>query len=243
MLPYFYAGGWLPNVKDEAGAAHTSFYVNVTMTLGNESWRIGRRYSEFHKFYSAIYSQLCKSFPNNGMKNLFPTDRLSNWLSLTNQETINDSRRKSLDGWLRELINSPALMLHDPSRKAVFSFLEVDENMLKVKKILPSEKESRSTQVPIVNKTTKGSGSCPQGGIISEGSAATCQSTIRSSSPSPISPPVKQSEEDILFAARKRSALAAQKNDYKSQSSLSPDRESFATTSKRGSEVSLSCSR
>jgi hypothetical protein len=111
---------------------YTSFYINVTMTLGNESWRTGHRYSEFYQLYSETYNQSGKSFPS-GMNNPFPTDRLSNWLSLKNQETINDDRRKALDSWLKELCNCATLMLHDETRKKVFLFLQVDENLAKLR--------------------------------------------------------------------------------------------------------------
>ena len=235
-------------MKDETGATHTSFFINVTMTLGNESWRVGRRYSEFYKFYSTIYNQLCKSF-SNGMKNVFPSDRLSNWLSLTNQETINDSRRKSLDAWLKESMNNPALMLHDATRKVVYSFLEVDDNMAKVMKTSESVKPQRPIPTHAPSNITNSPPSIP---ILSTattrpvmtnssvGSGVATDRSLRGVSPPPPLPPASTvlSEEERLFAARKKSALAAQKNDYHSPLSFGAD--SSASTLKHGSEVSFS---
>ena len=251
-----FAGGWLPNVKDEAGATHTSFYINVTMTLGNESWRIGRRYSEFYKFYSTIYNQLCKSFPN-GMKNIFPSDRLSNWLSLTNQETINDSRRKSLDAWFKELVNNPALMLHDATRKVVYSFLEVDENMAKIVKTseivkptrpIPTHSRSNIAKIPPSIPIPSTAITRPVTSHSSAGSGMPTDRSVRGVSPPPppLPPPlpllpapasIASSEEDMSFAAMKKSALAAQNNDYHSPLSFGPET-STPSTSKHGTEVS-----
>lgn len=120
------------------------------MTLSNQSWRTGHRYSEFYQFYSETYSESGKSFPN-GMNNAFPTDRLSNWLSLKNQETINDTRRQALDSWLKELCNSPKLMLHDATMKKVFQFLRVDENLKVINKNpqkLPHDGQKKSAVSP-----------------------------------------------------------------------------------------------
>ena len=225
------AGGWLPNVQDESGSIHTSYFINVTMTLGNQSWRIGHRYSEFYSLYSSIYSQLCKAFPS-GMHNMFPTDRLSNWLSSANQETINDKRRKALDSWLREMCNSPNIMLDEATRKSVFLFFKVDENM-----------------------TARATSSSQKAGLATNArSSAECPPPVKSSFPlmksfsrrlqSPATPATQDtsnrsaesnkanyaSTENSDFDNRKRAALAAQRNDC---SSAPSDRElrqqSYAT--------------
>lgn len=247
-----YLGGWLPNVQDSTGAIHTSFFINVTMTLGNESWRIGHRYSEFHKLYSSVYYKLCKAFPS-GMRNPFPADRVSNWLSLVNQETINDTRRNALDYWLKELCNCPQMMLDIAVHNAVFEFLAVDDNMSKMKKFPPvkipkliSEKSRTAATPDAANLYSKSSTvrssvdaadaasptelprnkySLPHKGDSSASSAAD-KGTL---SPSQLS-----REESSESANRRMSAIAAQKNDYKS--SLSDD----PSTVLRNSEVRLS---
>jgi hypothetical protein len=123
-------GGWLPNVKDADGTVHTAYFITVTMALGNETWRVSRRYSEFYTFYCALYNRLCKVFPT-GTEAAFPTDRMSNWFGV-NAETLNDKRLKALDAWMREICNAPEVMLHEKSKKKIFAFLDVDENMAKI---------------------------------------------------------------------------------------------------------------
>ena len=199
------------------------------MTLGNESWRIGHRYSEFYKMYSAVYNQLCKSFPS-GMKNVFPSDRLSNWLSLTNQETINDTRRKALDAWLRELCNSPEFMLDDPTRKIIFKFFEVDENMSKARKSAPQQMDgkkefkapSRQIQGPS-NAPTSTSTTPPRIPFVKIVSSSASASQGPGSGISKAVPVAKEAEESNSFAQRRKSALQAQSNDY--DSTLSPGKQ------------------
>ena len=123
-------GSWLPNVKDRDGMVHTAFFITVTMSLGNETWRVVRRYSEFYTFYCALYNRLRKVFPR-GTVAAFPSDRISNWLGV-DAEVLNDKRQKALDAWMREICNAPEVMLDDKQRKNIFSFLEVDDNLAKI---------------------------------------------------------------------------------------------------------------
>ena len=221
------AGGWLPNVQDESGAIHTSYFINVTMTLGNESWRIGHRYSEFYSLYSSIYSQLCKAFPS-GMHDMFPTDRLSNWLSSKNQETINDKRRKALDSWLREVCNSPNMMLEEPTRKAVYHFFQVDENMAARNKSSSQRAGSAANMetptdcppppratIPLLKSISRRlQGSATPAAQAQDTSTSTSTSTFNRSAESSSSSPANVASTD--FDNRKRAALAAQRNDYSS---------------------------
>ena len=103
-------GGWLPNVQDALGTVHTAYFISVTMTFGNETWRIPHRYSAFYNFYCTIYPRICKVFPS-GMENPFPTDRMSNWLIGGNKEALNDTRQRKLNAWFRELCNVAEIML------------------------------------------------------------------------------------------------------------------------------------
>ena len=103
-------GGWLPNVQDAVGTIHTAYFISVTMTFGNETWRIPHRYSAFYNFYCTIYPRICKVFPS-GMENAFPTDRMSNWLIGGNKEALNDTRQRKLNAWFRELCNVAEIML------------------------------------------------------------------------------------------------------------------------------------
>ena len=103
-------GGWLPNVQDAVGTIHTAYFISVTMTFGNETWRIPHRYSAFYNFYCTIYPRICKVFPS-GMENPFPTDRMSNWLIGGNKEALNDTRQRKLNAWFRELCNVAEIML------------------------------------------------------------------------------------------------------------------------------------
>lgn len=123
-------GGWLPNVSDSQGDLHTAYYINVTMSLGNETWRLGRRYSEFYNFYCAMYPFIKRKFPS-GMSHRFPTDRTANWFGAP-LETINKQRREKLDGWMREVCNSAAMMLDSKVRAKVFEFLAVDEELSRI---------------------------------------------------------------------------------------------------------------
>lgn len=194
-------------MQDEAGSIHTSYFINVTMTLGNESWRVGHRYSEFYSLYSSIYNQLGKAFPS-GMHDMFPTDRLSNWLSSANQETINDKRRKALDSWLREVCNSPHMMLDEVTRKSIFSFFQVDENMTARGKSSSQKAESAGS--------VKTSTQCPQP---SKNPLSLLKSFTRrsegSTTPAAQDTP-KANSTNAEFDNRKRAALAAQRNDYSS---------------------------
>ena len=57
-------GGWLPNIQGDIGTdIHTAYFISVTMTHGNESWRVGHRYSEFWNFYCAVYPRICQAMP------------------------------------------------------------------------------------------------------------------------------------------------------------------------------------
>ena len=57
-------GGWLPNVQGDIGTdIHTAYFISVTMISGNESWRVGHRYSEFWAFYCAVYPRICEAMP------------------------------------------------------------------------------------------------------------------------------------------------------------------------------------
>lgn len=218
----YYAGGWLPNVEDEggSGAVHTAFYVNVTMTLGNQSWRIGRRYSEFYKLYSAVYNKLCKAFPS-GMQCPFPADRLCNWISRTTQEEINDSRRKALDSWFRELINYPEVMLDQPTRKTIFEFLQVEKNLAKIKNanilsqspppVPPRHHTSTSTSS---STTTRNPQKAQTINPVPEKSRIKDPSSTKN---------ITSTEESVAFHNRRKAALAAQSNDYKSPPSDGPD--------------------
>ena len=197
-------------MQDEAGSIHTSYFINVTMTLGNESWRVGHRYSEFYSLYSSIYNQLCKAFPS-GMHDMFPTDRLSNWLSSVNQETINDKRRKALDSWLREVCNNPRMMLDEATRRSIFSFFEVEKNMTARVKSSSQKDQSAasvntSAQCPPPSKNPLSL--LKSFSRRSEGSTApAAQDTPKSNSATAGS---------TEFDNRKRAALAAQRNDYSS---------------------------
>lgn len=194
-------------MQDEAGSIHTSYFINVTMTLGNESWRVGHRYSEFYSLYSSIYNQLGKAFPS-GMHDMFPTDRLSNWLSSANQETINDKRRKALDSWLREVCNSPHMMLDEVTRKSIFSFFQVDENMTARGKSSSQKAESAgsvktSTQCPPPSKNPLS--------LLKSFSRRSEGSTTPAAQDTP-----NANSTNAEFDNRKRAALAAQRNDYSS---------------------------
>ena len=187
------------------------------MTLGNESWRIGHRYSEFYSLYSSIYSQLCKAFPS-GMHDMFPTDRLSNWLSSKNQETINDKRRKALDSWLREVCNSPNMMLDEPTRKAVYHFFQVDENMAARNKSSSQRAGSAAnmeipTDCPPPAKATIPLFKSLSRRLQSSATPAAQDSSNRSAESSRSNPANVESTD---FDNRKRAALAAQRNDYSS---------------------------
>jgi hypothetical protein len=206
-------------VEDEAGsgAVHTSFYINVTMTLGNQSWRIGRRYSEFYKLYSTVYNKMCKAFPS-GMQSPFPADRLCNWISRTSQEEINDSRRKSLDSWFRELINYPEIMLDHPTRKAIFEFLQVEQNLAKLKSAVISTQNP--PPLPPRHRTSALSTTAtqplktPTENTVSEKSRIVDPGSAKN---------ITSAEESVAFNNRRKAALAAQRNDYKSPPSDGPD--------------------
>jgi hypothetical protein len=218
-LTLLYIGGWLPNVEDESGsgAVHTSFYINVTMTLGNQSWRIGRRYSEFYKLYSTVYNKLCKAFPS-GMQSPFPADRLVNWVSRTSQEEINDSRRKSLDSWFRELVNYPQIMLDQPTRKAIFEFLQVEQNLAKLKSAVISTQNP--PPLPPRNRTSASLTTARQS--LKTPTADTVPEKSRIIDPGSIKN-MTSTEESLAFNNRRKAALAAQRNDYKSPPSDGPD--------------------
>lgn len=218
----FFAGGWLPNVEDEggSGAVHTSFYVNVTMTLGNQSWRIGRRYSEFYKLYSAVYNKLSKAFPS-GMQNPFPADRLVNWISRTSQEEINDSRRKSLDSWFRELINYPQLMLDQPTRKAIYEFLQVEQNLAKMKGAAILTQSPPPIPPRLRKQASSTNTTQPQ--KISPATTVPEKDRISGSVGPSSTPDITSTEESVAFNNRRKAALAAQRNDYKSPPSDGPD--------------------
>ena len=96
------------------------------MVLGNQSWRIGRRYSEFYALYCKIYPQTQKAFPK-GMTHAFPVSRMG-WLQGSSEALCNE-RRVQLDAWLKEVISSSRIMLDDASRSHIFHFLEVEQNL------------------------------------------------------------------------------------------------------------------
>lgn len=148
-------GGWLPNVQDDLGTLHTAYFISVTMSLGNESWRVGNRYSEFYNFYCTLYAQICKAFPT-GMKNPFPNDRLVAWLGLEETEQLSNKRRRMLDCWMRELTNSPAMLLDGESRQTVFDFLEVDAHMSRMARLRQSHAHAHAHPHPNPQNTGGG---------------------------------------------------------------------------------------
>ena len=251
-------------MQDSSGATHTSFFISVTMTLGNESWRVGHRYSEFHKLYSTVYYKLCKAFPS-GMRNPFPADRISNWLSLVNQETINDTRRNALDYWLKELCNCPQMMLDTAVHNSVIEFLSVEENMSKAKKLPPAKppklninpsEKSRTVSVPESANLSRKSSTIKSTTKAADAISPTKTSrnkyslprTEGSSAPvadkGTLSPSQLSRDETSESANRRMAAIAAQKNDYNSSLSEDPNvvmRNSEARLSKRTVFVFLNC--
>jgi hypothetical protein len=124
-------GGWLPNVQDDLGSApYVAYFCSVTAARGNVAWRVGRRYSAFYTLYRETYVQMCLAFPA-GMAHPFPTDRWSSWLG-AEAERLSDQRMRLLDAWLKEFIASPVLMLDEPTRTAVYAFLQVDESFARL---------------------------------------------------------------------------------------------------------------
>jgi hypothetical protein len=155
------------------------------------------------------------------MNNPFPTDRLSNWLSLKNQETINDDRRKALDSWLKELCNCATLMLHDETRKKVFLFLQVDENMAKMK---------GNTPIKVNNPPKPPRDELKRSHIIPPQPPLNESTRIGQKSPGKV-----EEADSYVMNRRKAAATAAQKNDSRdcnnsSSISLPSPTEVFYTT-------------
>ena len=120
---------WLPNIEDpDSKEMHTGYFATVYLTSRpTHQWQVIARFGKFYNLYSRMKkSSYEKLFPG-GMTCPFPDDRWRTKFFGVNDDT-RSGRQKALDGWFRELVTSPKVMLDANLRKYLFEFLEVEKN-------------------------------------------------------------------------------------------------------------------
>ena len=120
----------MPNKDPGTGGEYTLYYISVVDTFTDKSCQLTKRYSEFHALYLTIYPYLVQEF-TRGMQNLFPDDRVSSWFT-RETDKLRNARREYLDGWLRECLLNPLLMLNPKARPKILEFLETEKQFGKI---------------------------------------------------------------------------------------------------------------
>ena len=146
-LSYVYCilGSWLPNVTNNDSTTSTSsstsiayvgYFISIStndaVSSNQISWKIIRRFSEFHSLYCKISSYISRSFKNGSMTYPFRDDRMKVWM-LGSTDNICNTRKDNLDGWLREIMTSPLMMTVPAVRDAVYKFLDAFTELKKKK--------------------------------------------------------------------------------------------------------------
>lgn len=127
-LAFHFIGSWLPGPPEIQGgtSSFVSFIITITPTYSCRlvpTYKVERRFSEFYNLYCSLYDKIWEVFPS-GMTNPFPDDRWSAWFSGVSEDRSN-SRRVSLDAWLKEILRSPEILTDLDSFMAIRDFLEM----------------------------------------------------------------------------------------------------------------------
>ena len=147
---------WLPNIQDpESQELHTGYFATIQLTSRpTHQWQVIARFGKFYQLYLKLKKASFEKLFLNGMACPFPEDRWKTKIFGVSDDT-RDWRQKALDGWFRELVMSPKVMLDVNLRKSLFEFFEVDKNKAIASEIqvLPSSSGGASVAAATVFST------------------------------------------------------------------------------------------
>lgn len=149
---------WLPSSTEKTSESspeklgHIDYFVTVQSNDNRPeppvSWKVCRRYSHFYNLFCKLHSDILSAYPNGKMNNPFKDDRLSTFMWGVS-ETVCHERVRMLDGWLREIVLSPAMMTRIHVFEHLARFLDINVH-LKDRRAL--SQESRRVELTMARK-------------------------------------------------------------------------------------------
>ena len=123
-------GSWLPTNSSIKGDDF-GYVITVVPRNEYESYKIEKPYSQLKSFYKDIYTFLVASFPAEGMRNVFPTEKLGGKVFFSSKVTDSmiDDRMVKLSLWLEEVCSSALFMSNPNAFNKLSNFLEFDAHV------------------------------------------------------------------------------------------------------------------
>lgn len=128
---------WMENYSEDKKSSYTIYRIDISIREHNYnySWSSYHRYSEFFEFFTKLEELSMKHYEGSKtlVQNVFPPKVILYFLDQDAKDKLKDLRKTELNAWLREIVMMPEFILVDGIRQQISQFLDVDNNLSRLK--------------------------------------------------------------------------------------------------------------